>query len=130
MHIHFAFSIRKRLTDVPNNATEDATLLVKYFDETIQNRKVKGRRQQLPSRSPQITLKMKLKPWLKPEYLKHNKLFFPCLPELKRSPCPNQGISSLYDTPLSMIFWLLNTDYKIKNKIEINRLVFVVAFLF
>jgi hypothetical protein len=79
MHIHFAFSIRKRLADVPNNSTEDATLLVKYFDEAIQNRKVKSWRQHLPSRSPQITLKIKLKPWLKPEYLKHNKLFFSVL---------------------------------------------------
>jgi hypothetical protein len=124
MHIHFAFSIRKRLADVPNNATEDATLLVKYFDEAIQDRKVKGWRQQLSSRSPQITLKIKLKPWLKPEYLKHNKLFFYVLTGAQKKSLSqpwNQLI--LYDTPLSMIFWLLNTDYKNKNKIEINRLV-------
>jgi hypothetical protein len=55
MHIHFAFSIRKRLADVPNNSTEDAALLVKYFDKAIQNRKVKSWRQHLPSRSPKIT---------------------------------------------------------------------------
>lgn len=30
-----------------------------------------------------------------------------CLPELTRSPWPNQGINCLYGLPFSMIFWLV-----------------------